>query len=516
MSRAQTEVSFGQLVIDAVSTFPDRIAFQMNGHSMTYRSFGALMFSLARVLTNDGLKRGEGLAMLASNAPEVFAVRCAASLLGLRYTPLNALGTPESHAAILKDAQLSVLVTDAAHAPAADSARSLSGTDIRLLGLGAGDLRDLLALAQREPHSAVAAAAHEDDIDLLAYTGGTTGRPKGVMLTHRTSVWNAMMTLANWEAPPSPKVLLASPLSHSAIALPLPTLMRGGTVHLLPKFDPDAVLATIAAEHIDTTLLVPTMIYSLLDHPGIERFDLSSLANLIYIAAPISTSRLAEGLERFGPIFSQWYGQTEAPNLISQLRRADHDPSRAERLKSCGRPAIGVEVRVIAAGSDDAATEGEICVRGPLVMAGYWRNPEATAETLQSGWLHTGDVARLDEDGFLYIVDRKKDMIISGGFNIYSREVEDALSRHPAVAQAAVVGVPHEKWGEAVKAFVVPRAGAQVDPAELIASVKVLTGSHMAPKSLDLVATLPLTPLGKVDKAALRKPFWSAAARQVN
>jgi len=327
-----------------------------------------------------------------------------------------------------------------------------------------------------------------------------------------------MMVLANWTGPDDIRMLLSSPLSHSAAALPLPTMLRGGSVHILPRFDPERVLDTIERERITCTLGVPTMIYTLLDTPGIDARDLSSLEKFIYIASPILSTRLAEAMERIGPIFCQWYGQTEAPNNITQLDEAAHDLSRPHLLQSCGRPSVGVDVKLL----DDAGNEvlqgeeGEICVRGPLVMKGYHNNPEATAEALQFGWLHTGDIARTDEEGYLYIVDRKKDIIISGGFNIYPREVEEVLAQHPAVAMAAVIGVPDGKWGEAVKGVLVLREGMVAEPTEIQAFVRQRMGGHQVPKSIDLVDALPLTAVGKPNKLALRRPHWAGMERRVN
>jgi fatty-acyl-CoA synthase len=239
------------------------------------------------------------------------------------------------------------------------------------------------------------------------------------------------------------------PSTHSGVLSWPRRSVRGGTVHLLSGFAPDRVLDAIARHRVNFTLLVPTMIYLLLDHPDLERTDLSSLELLLYGASPMSATRLLEGLKRIGPVFSQLYGQTEC-YPISVLRRAEHDPvSRAELIASCGAPVSGVQVALLDGAGDPVATgePGELCVRGGGVMEEYWRRPELTAETFAHGWLHTGDIARADERGYLYIVDRAKDMIISGGFNVFPREVEDALTAHPGVSAAAVYGMPDEKWG---------------------------------------------------------------------
>ncbi|GAC1314858.1 MAG: hypothetical protein NVSMB16_11610 [Acidimicrobiales bacterium] len=265
-------------------------------------------------------------------------------------------------------------------------------------------------------------------------------------------------------------------------------------------------------------MLVPSMIYALLDHPRFADADLSSLQTVYYGASAISPARLREAITKIGPVFFQFYGQSEAPMTLCVLRKEEHDVNDLARLATCGRPVPWAQVTLLDGDGREVAKgePGELCTRGPLVMRGYWNKPEETEAAIRDGWLHTGDVAREDEHGFLTIVDRTKDMIVSGGFNIYPREVEDVLSTHPSVAAAAVVGVPDDKWGEAVKAVVVVRAGETIDEAELIELVKVHKGSHYAPKSIDVVDAIPVSPLGKPDKKALRARYWSGANRLVN
>jgi fatty-acyl-CoA synthase len=258
------------------------------------------------------------------------------------------------------------------------------------------------------------------------------------------------------------------------------------------------------------------MIYVLLDHPSLSKTDLSSLELLLYGASPMSPSRLIEGIERIGPVFSQLYGQTEC-YPVSVLRKADHDPRTPELFVSCGFPIAACEVKILDDSDQEVATgdAGEICVRAPHVMVEYWKRPDTTAETLKNGWLHTGDIARRDERGYMFILDRKKDMIVSGGFNIFPREVEDVLTQHADVAMCAVVGVPDEKWGEAVTAVVVAREGTQPTAEELIALVKAKKGSAHAPKQIQFVKQLPMTGVGKVDKKVLKASFWSGRERMV-
>ncbi|MGH6716607.1 MAG: AMP-binding protein, partial [Bradyrhizobium sp.] len=354
------------------------------------------------------------------------------------------------------------------------------------------------------------------DVASLNYTGGTTGKSKGALRYHREYGGFAAAILADFEIPEAARYLTVAPISHVAGTKVLPTLIRGGTVHMLKGFDPEAVLKTIERERINFTLFVPTMIYVLLDHPAFDKSDLSSLELVLYGASAMSPSRLVEGIERIGPVFSQLYGQTEC-YPVSVLRRADHDPRTPELFLSCGFPIAACGVRILDDEDREAKTgeAGEICVRAPHVMAEYWKRPETTAEALKNGWLHTGDVARMDERGYMYILDRKKDMIVSGGFNIFPREVEDVLSQHADVAMVAVVGVPDEKWGEAVTAVVVARDGTQPNADELINLVKARKGSAHAPKRIRFVKELPMTGVGKVDKKVLRASFWAGHARMV-
>ena len=351
----------------------------------------------------------------------------------------------------------------------------------------------------------------------ITYTGGTTGKPKGVIGTAQTMATMTQVQLAEWEWPESPRFLMCTPLSHAGAAFFVPTVMKGGQLVVLPRFDPAEVLRTIEEQQITATMLVPSMLYALMDHPDSRTRDLSSLETVYYGASAISPTRLAEAIERFGPIFAQYYGQSEAPMVISYLAKGDH--AVGSRLSSCGRPSPFVRTALLGEDGKPVAVgqPGEICVAGPLLAGGYWNLPEETAEAFRDGWLHTGDVAREDEDGFWYIVDRTKDMIVTGGFNVFPREVEDVVAGHPAVSQVGVIGVPDQRWGEAVTAVVVLREGAELTDAvvtEIIESVKQRKGAVQAPKRVVAVDALPLTPLGKPDKKALRTRFWGEG-RQV-
>jgi fatty-acyl-CoA synthase len=395
------------------------------------------------------------------------------------------------------------------------AARASSLQIVFTLG-SAGYGTDLLVASDAAGTATPRNLAGPDDLATLSYTGGTTGKSKGALRYHREYSGMSNAILADFEIPETPSFLAVAPISHVAGTKVLPTLLRGGTVHMLKGFDPEAVLQTIERERINFALFVPTMIYVLLDHPALDKTDLSSLELMLYGASAMSPSRLVEGIDRIGPVFSQLYGQTEC-YPVSVLRKADHDPRTPELFLSCGFPTAACQVRILDDDDQEVATDepGEICVRAPHAMAGYWKRPDLSAETLKNGWLHTGDIARQDERGYLFILDRKKDMIVSGGFNIYPREVEDVLSQHADVAMCAVVGVPDDKWGEAVMAVVVVREGARPNADELINLVKMKKGSAHAPKRVQFVKELPTTGVGKVDKKVLRASFWAGRERMV-
>jgi fatty-acyl-CoA synthase len=328
----------------------------------------------------------------------------------------------------------------------------------------------------------------------------------------------AMSVSVGWDLPRRRNYLAVAPISHAGGMLVTPTLLAGGTVTLMKAWDPQEWAATVARDEITLSLLVPTMIYSLLDSGALETADLATLETIMYGASPMAPARLRECLERLGSIFCQLYGQTECAGIVSSLWRHHHRLDKPELFGSCGQPMPGV--RISLRDEDNLPVNdgerGEVCVQGLNVMSGYHKRPDLDAEVLVDGWLHTGDVAVRDPEGFLYLVDRKKDMIVSGGFNVFPSEIEKILTDDPSVAAAAVIGVPHEVWGEAVKALVVPRPGVSIDSDYLIKLVRTRKGSHYAPKSLDAIDQIPVTPLGKPDKKALRHKYWADFDRQIN
>jgi fatty-acyl-CoA synthase len=502
----------------ALSRYPSRNAFSWPGGSITYQGATDLIGRIQGVFMKLGLRPGAYVAFLTANRADSWCAGVAAQLARLGITWLHPLASLEDQLFQIEDSESQMLVIDAAtFRDRGGELAAKAGGAKTVFTLGpAGYGIDLLQAIEQGGSTTARCFADADDVASLNYTGGTTGKSKGALRRHREYGGFANAILADFEIPEAARYLTVAPISHVAGTKVLPTLMRGGTVHMLKGFDPEAVFRTIERERINFTLFVPTMIYVLLDHPALDKTDLSSLELLLYGASAMSPSRLVEGIERIGPVFSQLYGQTEC-YPVSVLRKADHDPKTPELFLSCGFPIAACEVKILNDSDREVKTgePGEICVRAPHVMAEYWKRPETTAETLKNGWLHTGDIARADERGYMYILDRKKDMIVSGGFNIFPREVEDVLAQHEDVAMVAVVGVPDDKWGEAVTAVVVPREGARPSADELISLVKARKGSAHAPKQIKFVDKLPMTGVGKVDKKVLRASFWAGRERMV-
>jgi len=512
----QPDIGFSgaDLLIHSLSYDLDRtvVQFADTGRIVTAREYRDLISCYAQALNALGLPAGTRLGLLSRNRPEVLFVNGALAFAPFCTIAMHPMGSVDDLAYMVEDAHIEVLIFDPGYYQ--DHARALQARMPHLkhlLALGPTDVgADLTVLAAGHvPQPLVAGYGDPEAVGRLAYSGGTTGKPKAIMMSGRSGAAMINILLSEWEWAQDVRQLVCSPLSHGGGAVFMPTMVKRGSMVVLPGFEPTRVLEAIEKYKINSVLLVPTMIYALLDHPRLHEYDLSSLEIIYYGASSISPTRLREGIQKLGPVFFQFYGQAEAPMSVTTMKRREHDPDDLNRLASCGRPVPWVRVALL---DDDCVPvpdgePGEICVRGPLLMSGYLAKPEQTAEAFAGGWLHTGDVAVRDPDGFLRIVDRKKDMIVSGGFNVFPREVEDVLSSHPAVAAAAVVGLPHEKWGEQVKAIVVLRDGAQVEEAELIALVRDKKGAVQAPKSIDFVDHIPLSGLGKPDKKAIRARY---------
>ena len=507
----------GHLMVAALERHRDKPVMFLGDTTLTGGETAERISQYVQAFESLNAGSGTHAALLTPNRPEVLFILGAGQTQGFRRTSLHPLGSADDHAYVITDAGISTLIVDPVFAeravallekcPGLKQVLTIGSVPPELAEVGT----DLVgAAASFDPKPLTAALLPPDHIVSITYTGGTTGKPKGVVGTAQGMNTMTQVQLAEWEWPESPRFLMCTPLSHAGAAFFVPTVIKGGSLYVLPRFDPAEVLRTIEEQRITATMLVPSMLYALLDHPDSHTRDLSSLETVYYGASAINPTRLAEAIERFGPIFAQYYGQSEAPMVISYLAKADHT---GDRLASCGRPSALLRTALL--GEDGQPVRvgepGEVCVAGPLLAQGYWNLPDQTAETFRDGWLHTGDVAREDADGFWYIVDRTKDMIVTGGFNVFPREVEDVVATHPSVAQVAVIGTPDEKWGEAVTALVVLREGASYDEgfvSEVQALVRDAKGGVQVPKQVLPVDAIPLTGLGKPDKKALRAQFW--------
>jgi fatty-acyl-CoA synthase len=511
------------LLIDGLNRYNDEPCLYLGDKVASYREVRESTSQMVQALQSKGLGKGDRIAVISANRPEVLSNIAAMQLAGCSGTPLHPLGSLDDHAYVLETAKIDALVYDAAvfDEYAAALKERVPGLK-HMLGFGPTQSgEDYLALAATfEPKPLVAPDIEPDDVSSINFTGGTTGKPKGVLSTYRSTAYMTQIQMAEWEFPEDLRMLIATPLSHAAAAFFIPVLQKGGAFYVMQGFSPEEFFGMVEQHKITSTMLVPVMLYFLLDSPLSATADMSSMETLFYGASPMSPARLKEGIEKWGQIFYQFFGQSEAPMVLTNMKKAEHDLSKPERLGSCGRPAPWVHLALLDTDGNQVAggQPGEICVRAPLVMKGYLDMPEQTAEAFAGGWMHTGDIGRLDEDGFLYIVDRTKDMIVTGGFNVFPREVEDVLAGHEAVGQVAVIGVPDDTWGEAVKAVVVLKPGNEASDAlvrEMQQLVKDAKGSVQSPKSIDFVDAIPLTPVGKPDKKALRTRYWEGSERGV-
>ncbi|BBE32451.1 AMP-binding protein [Sphingosinicella microcystinivorans] len=501
--------SLGSLIVRACQRWHGRIALQWPGGAFTYADLGNRISQFIAAYGSLGLARGGALAIMAPNLPETAIANAAAMVAAIRVTPVSLFMPDEDLAYILGDAEIDVILVAPEQAERVALLVMNLGRSIQVATLGAAQQGiDLVARADSAAPSTLESVAQCGDIAVIAYTGGTTGRPKGVVHTHNSTLATVLMAASEWEWPSPTNVVAVTPVSHAAGMLCYPAWLKGGTFHLLPSFDP-AGLADYARKHnVTATFLVPTMIYRLIDHAKETELDLGPLETIIYGGAPIAIPRLVEAIELFGPLFMQLYGQTEAPTCIAYLARDQHMLDRPDRLGSCGVPLASVDIQLVDTDGAPVPTGecGEICVRGAFVMQGYWRREAATVEAIRDGWLRTGDVGRFDEDGYLSIVDRTKDMIITGGFNVYPNEIEQVIAIIPGVLACGVVGIDDPRWGEAVTAFIVPNDPANPpDPVQIMRVVRERRGPAAVPKRIEFIAALPVTPIGKIDKKVLRQ-----------
>lgn len=491
----------------------------MGTADLSYGDVQRTSHRVARALQRSGIAPGDKVAVLSSNDALAFACVFGISRAAAVWCPVNPRNEASENRFVLDAFDCSCLIFHSAYAPMVEQMRAQLPKVRQFVCLDAPcDFAPSWAQWVEGVGDEPIAIAPVDDLAMIAGTGGTTGQPKGVMLSGRNLETMSALTLMGYPFDGRPVYLALAPLTHAAGVLCLPVMALGGRVVIMPKPDLGDFLALIERHRVTHTFLPPTLIYMLLQHEKLASTRLDSLQCFWYGAAPISAARLEEALTAIGPVMAQLFGQTEAPMMVSMMAPREHfhaDGSVArERLSSAGRPGPLVQVATMDAdGKLLAAGEtGEIVVRSSLVMMGYYKDPKATAEAGQGGWHHTGDIGRVDADGFLYIVDRAKDMIITGGFNVYSVEVEQALMQHPDVQDSAVIGLPDDKWGEKVVAVLQLRPGRTVQPDELIAFAKARIGSVKAPKHVEIWPDLPRSKVGKVMKKDIRATLLARPA----
>jgi acyl-CoA synthetase (AMP-forming)/AMP-acid ligase II len=491
-------------------------------------SYGELHDRVARlgaVLKQLGMQPGDRVGMMSLNSHRFVEYFFGTWWGGGVINPVNIRWNPKEVAYSLDDCDTRILLVDDAFAPMAGELRKLSVSLRTVVYCGDGAVPEGMVgyealLADAEP---IDDAPHRsDELAAVMYTGGTTGQPKGVMLTHGSLCINALSTVAALPRDTQDAVaIVAAPMFHVAgCGIALQSMLRLVPVHVVPVFDELAVLQTLQSARVTEMFLVPTMIKRVIEHPRFAEFDLSALRLLSYGAAPIDAALLDQAMRAFPKsAFAQVYGMTELSPVVTALPPHCHQPGphRDRLLRSAGTPVPVAEVRIVDGEDNELpfGQVGEIVARGPMVMAGYWNKPKETEAALRGGWMHTGDGGYMDEDGYVFVVDRMKDMIVSGGENVYSAEVENAIAQLPQVLMSAVIGVPDDKWGERVHAVIVRREGMALEADAVIAHCRDQIASYKCPRSVEFRDALPLSAAGKLQKFQLREPFWAGKARRV-
>ncbi|MFA7556182.1 MAG: long-chain-fatty-acid--CoA ligase [Hydrogenophaga sp.] len=505
---------------------PEDIALQFETRSTTWQQWDHQCNRVAHALREMGLVPTDRVGYLGKNSDQLFHVFFGAAKAGMVMVPINWRLTATEIAFILEDAGCQILFLGEDFLPLVEELTQACPQlrEVLCVDGAAQDLAGLDDWLRGRPETEPLHSCAPEDVVLQLYTSGTTGQPKGAQLTNRNLLAAASLAatepLGRWRE--DEVSVLPLPLFHAGgLVYGLNGPLTGGLTRIVREPSPALIIAAMRQQPTPVTRLglVPAVIQTLLGYPEFNAADFRGLRTLTYGGSPISPAVLRKATEAFGPILVQLFGMTETCTMGTALLPSDHDPSRPERLSSCGRPLPGFEIRIAGAeGGEQAAPgqSGEILIRGDAVMAGYWHRPEATEQALQDGWYHSGDVGYFDADGYLHIQDRLKDMIVSGGENVYPAEVERVLADHPAVADVAVFGVPDATWGEAVKAAVVLRADRSVSGEELITFARSRLAGYKCPKTIDWMTALPRNATGKLLKRVLRQPYWESQTRNVS
>ena len=503
--------------------------FAIHGdRQITYREVLAETHRLAHALIAAGLQAGDRVAILSKNSIEYFFMYFAAAKVGVVPVPLNYRLAPPEWAYILNDAGARILFAAGDYPREVESIRGELKTIEHFIEIDDGEVitsgwRPFSDYVKGHPETSPKCDVHPDDDLFQLYTSGTTGHPKGAVLTHRAVSTHVLAMALAHNIQPGERLLLVAPVFHVAAlnAGAFPCLAAGGCLYIQADFKPTEVVRAMSEAQIGIAILVPAMIQACLNAvPDAAQRNYEQLRLIHYGASPIAEATLRKAIETFKCEFSQGYGMTEMSAAIAILSWPDHQRAlqdKPELLLAAGRPVLGTEVQIVDLDDNPLPNGviGEVLVRGPQLMKGYWKHPEATAQALRGGWMHTGDAGILDDEGYLFIQDRVKDMVVSGGENVYPRIVEEALFKHPAVAEAAVIGVPDEKWGETIKAIVVLREGMTATEDDIIDFCRGKLGGFERPRSVDFVEALPRTSSGKVLKRVLREPYWAGQSRRV-
>ena len=508
----------------AAAWYPERVAVIEGERRLSYRELDDRANALARALASLGVGQGDRVAVLQANTHRFMEALVGAARAGAAFVPMLGVLTEADHAHMVEDSGARVLIAPTAALAARGRALIERLPSIRhLICADGGDgSLDYEALLREHRGPAPVVRGQEGDIAQILYTSGTTGKPKGVVHTYASTQAAMIAWVSIASRQPGDVGLLYTPMSHFAARLMDSGWVVGSTAVILQAPDPVQTFAAIEEHRVTHLLAIPTLLQVFLAHPEIDRHDLRSLRFICYAAAPASAPLVRRAIGRFGSILHTGWGGTEAYGLNTHMTPAEHQAavdSHEERLLSCGRENIfGGRARILDEAGRDVPTGevGEACVRAPWMMARYWNRPDLTRETIQDGWLHFGDLARMDEAGYVYLVDRKGDMIITGGFNVYPREVEEVLYQHPAVLEAAVVGVPDEKWGEAVRAVVALRPGQLATPEELLAFARERLAPFKVPKAVEVLSTLPKTPVGKISRRDVKARYWTGQERMIH
>jgi len=514
-------LGLGDIVRTHATQRANAVALVYQGRQTTYSQLDRAANRVAQGLIAEGAKPGSRVAHLDKSSDLYFELLFGVAKTNAVMVSVNWRLAPPEVLHIVNDAEAEILFVGEEFFPVVDSIRDQLRTVRKIVALS-GDhpgWEPFTPWRDRHPDLDPHLSAKPSDTAVQFYTSGTTGLPKGAELTNANFAYMFRVWSTSWQMSPGTNTIVCLPMFHiGGAGWGMVGLYAGAVNHVVREFVPAQILEIIQQERIEVILLVPAMILFLIQAPQIRETDLSSLKLIVYGAAPIPAELLKQAMAIFGCGFQQVYGLTETTGAVTLLPAKDHDPSDAKKLLSCGHAQEEVELRIVDENGHEmpVGEVGEIAIRSPQVMGGYWKLPEATARAFKGGWFLSGDAGYLDEKGYLYIYDRVKDMIVSGGENIYPAEVESALFGHPAVADVAVIGVPDERWGEAVKAVVVKKADAQVTPGELIEWTRSKIAGYKLPKSIDFIDALPRNPTGKILKRELRKTYWADKERQIN